>query len=97
MTILAAAIGAKALYLLFAWLIGAASASYLSDRKGYGDKPGLATGLILSLIGAVIWLLIPARDNSDWKLKGPWGAERKDQPVQAAEAAMPAEPAAPSE
>lgn len=80
MTMLAAAIGAKALYLLFAWLIGAASAAYLSDRKGYGDKPGLATGLILSLIGAVIWLLIPAKADSDWKLKGPWGAERKDQP-----------------
>lgn len=80
MTVLAAAIGATALYLLFAWLVGAASAAYLSERKGYGNKPGLATGLILSLIGAIIWLLIPAKDNSDWKLRGPWGAARKDQP-----------------
>jgi uncharacterized membrane protein YeaQ/YmgE (transglycosylase-associated protein family) len=70
-------IGAKALYLFVAWLIGAASGAYLSDRKGYGDKPGLATGMILSLVGAVIWLLIPARANSDWKLKGPFGKGRR--------------------
>jgi len=70
-------IGAKALYLFVAWLIGAASAAYLSERKGYGDKPGLATGMILSLLGAVIWLFIPPRPNSDWKLKGPFGKERK--------------------
>jgi hypothetical protein len=78
-TMLGAAIGAKALYLLFAWLIGAAVSSYLSTRKGYGDKPGLATGLCLSLVGALIWALVPARANSDWKLKGPWGNKRKDQ------------------
>lgn len=78
-TLLAAAIGAKALYLFLAWLAGAASASYLSERKGYGDKPGLATGLCLSLVGAIIWLFVPPRANSDWKLKGPWGNERKDQ------------------
>lgn len=78
--ILAAAIGAKALYFLLAWLAGAAGAAYLSERKGYGDKPGLATGLILSLIGALIWVFVPAKDNSDWKLKGPFGNERKDQP-----------------
>jgi hypothetical protein len=71
-------IGAKALYLFIAWLIGAASGSYLSARKGYGDKPGLATGLILSLAALPIWLVVPARENSDWKLKGPWGNERKD-------------------
>lgn len=76
--VLAATIGAKALYLLIAWLIGAAAGAYLSERKGYGDKPGLATGLILSLVGAIIWLFVPARENSDWKLKGPWGNERKD-------------------
>ena len=70
-------IGAKALYLFVAWLIGAASAAYLSERKGYGDKPGLATGMILSLLGAVIWLFIPPRPHSDWKLKGPVGKERK--------------------
>jgi hypothetical protein len=71
-------IGAKALYLLVAWLIGAATGSYLSARKGYGDKPGLATGMILSVIAIPIWLLVPARENSDWKIKGPWGDSRKD-------------------
>ena len=79
--ILAAAIGAKALYFLLAWLAGAAAAAYLSERKGYGDKPGLATGLILSLIGAIIWLIVPPRENSDWKIKGPFGSKRKDQPT----------------
>jgi uncharacterized membrane protein YeaQ/YmgE (transglycosylase-associated protein family) len=78
MGILAAAIGAKALYLFVLWLIGAASGAYLSERKGYGDKAGLASGLILSIIGAIIWLLIPAKDNSDWKIKGAFGNERKD-------------------
>lgn len=70
-------IGAKALYLFIAWLIGAASGAYLSDRKGYGDKPGLATGMILSLLGALIWLFVPPRANSDWKLKGPFGKDRR--------------------
>lgn len=75
-----ALIGAKALYLLLAWLASSALAAYLSDRKGYGDKPGLASGLILSVAGPIIWLLVPARANSDWKIKGPWGDERKDAP-----------------
>ena len=71
-------IGAKALYLFIAWLLGAAIGSYLSERKGYGHKIGLASGLILSLAGAVIWLFVPARSGSDWKIKGPWGDERRD-------------------
>ena len=29
------------------WLLAAIVASYLSERKGYGEKPGLATGLLL--------------------------------------------------
>jgi len=75
--ILAATIGAKALYLLFVWLASSALASYLSERKGYGQKPGLASGLLLSAVGAIVWILVPARENSDWKLKGPWGDELK--------------------
>ena len=71
-------IGAKALYLFVAWLVGAASGAYLSARKGYGDKPGLATGMILSLLALPIWLIVPARPDSDWKIKGPWGDERSD-------------------
>jgi MFS family permease len=68
----------KYLLFLLAWLAGAAIAGYLSERKGYGDKPGLVTGLCLSLAGAVVWLIIPPRDNSDWKIKGPIGSARKD-------------------
>ncbi len=68
-----AAIGAKALWLLYAWLASAIVASYLSERKGYGSKIGLASGLILSVIGALIWLLIPARADSRWKLQGVFG------------------------
>lgn len=73
-----ALVGAKALYLLIAWLLGGSAGAYLSERKGYGDKPGLASGLLLSLVGAIIWLFIPARANSDWKIKGPWGTTRRD-------------------
>jgi hypothetical protein len=62
--------GAPALYLFVAWLISAAAASWLSERKGYGQKPGLAAGLLLSLVGLVIWILWPARADSKWKLQG---------------------------
>jgi hypothetical protein len=52
MTVLAALIGAKALYLLFAWLVSAAAAAWLTERKGYGERLGLAAGLLLSVLGA---------------------------------------------
>ncbi len=73
MTILAV-IGATALYLLFIWLGSAIVASYLSDRKGYGEKPGLASGLLLSAVGVLAWLLVPAKEGSRWKMGGklPW-------------------------
>jgi uncharacterized membrane protein YeaQ/YmgE (transglycosylase-associated protein family) len=66
-------IGATALWLLYLWLISTIVASYLSDRKGYGEKPGLASGLILSIVGAIVWLLVPARPESKWKTIGPFG------------------------
>jgi hypothetical protein len=66
-----ALLGAKALYLLFIWLASAIAASWLSDRKGYGEKPGLATGLLLSVIGVVVWLIWPAKAVSRWKVQGP--------------------------
>ena len=72
MTVIAL-IGFKALYLLFVWLASAIVAQYLSDRKGYGDKPGLVTGLVLSFIAPLIWLLIPAKADSRWKLQGAFG------------------------
>jgi hypothetical protein len=62
-----AAVGVKAFYLLMIWLASAIAASELSKRKGYGEKVGLGTGLLLSLIGAIIWLFIPARPDSPWK------------------------------
>jgi hypothetical protein len=73
MTVLIALIGAKALLLLYIWLLSTIAASYLSDRKGYGDRPGLASGLILSLLGTIIWLIVPAKPDSKWKLVGPFG------------------------
>jgi hypothetical protein len=65
-----ALIGAKALYLLFIWLLSTAIASWLSDRKGYGERLGLTFGLLLSLIGLVIVLLLPGRPGSKWKVEG---------------------------
>jgi hypothetical protein len=70
MTTVVAAIGATALWLTYAWLLSAIVASWLSNRKGYGDKPGLAAGLLLSVAGVVIWLLVPARQDSRWKVQG---------------------------
>ena len=35
-----ALLGAKALWLTYAWLLSAIVASYLSDRKGYGERAG---------------------------------------------------------
>jgi hypothetical protein len=62
-----ALIGAKALYLLFAWLLSAAIASWLSDRKGYGERVGLTFGLLLSVVGLLIVLLVlPGRPGSRW-------------------------------
>jgi hypothetical protein len=73
MTTVIAAIGAKALYLLYIWLASAIVASYLSERKGYGPKLGLAFGLLLTVIGVIAWLVWPARQDSRWKLQGPFG------------------------
>jgi hypothetical protein len=75
MTILAL-IGAKAIYLLWVWLGSAIVASLLSARKGYGEKPGLASGLLLSVLGPLIWLAIPAKDGSDWRVVGPFPWQR---------------------
>jgi hypothetical protein len=68
--LLYAAIGAKALYLLFAWLVSAAAAAWLSDRKGYGERLGLTLGLVLSAVGLLLVLLLPGRPGSKWRLEG---------------------------
>jgi fucose permease len=68
-----ALLGATALWLLYAWLLMAIIASYLSERKGYTEKPGLACGLLLHVVGVVIWLFWPAKPHSKWKSIGPVG------------------------
>jgi hypothetical protein len=70
MRLVLADLGVKALYLTYLWLLSAVAASWLSDRKGYGERPGLITGLLLSAIGAIIWLVWPARSDSRWKVQG---------------------------
>ena len=77
MTTVIAVIGAKALYLTYAWLLSAIVASYLSSRKGYGERIGLASGLLLTVVGVLIWLVWPAKPDSRWKLQGPIGKRGK--------------------
>ena len=65
MTVIAV-IGELALYLLYAWLLSAIVASFLSGKKGYGERVGLASGLLLTFLGVLIWLVVPAKPTSDW-------------------------------
>ena len=71
-----ALLGATALWLIYAWLASAIIASYLSGRKGYGERVGLASGLLLNAIGVVVWLIVPAKPDSLWKKIGPFGRGR---------------------
>jgi hypothetical protein len=64
-------IGMKGLWLLFAWLLSAAIGAWVSERKGYGERVGLAFGLLLTVAGLLIVLLLPGRPGSRWKLEGP--------------------------
>jgi hypothetical protein len=73
-----ALIGAGALFILYGWLLAAIASSYLSERKGYGEKPGLAAGLFLYPLGVIMWLVWPARPDSKWKQLGPFGRGRSD-------------------
>ena len=65
-----ALLGAKSLLFLYLWLGSAIAASWLSARKGYTEKAGLVTGLVLSVLAPVIWLLWPPKPDSRWKLQG---------------------------
>lgn len=65
-----ALLGVTALWLTYLWLGSAIVASWLSHRKGYGEKPGLAAGLLLSVIGVIVWLFVPAKPESTWKKDG---------------------------
>ena len=78
MTPILAAIGAKALYLCYLWLLSAICASELSRSKGYGEKVGLGSGLILSILGPLIWLFIPPKDETaEWHERKPWQKRQK--------------------
>ena len=68
-----AEMGVLALWLMYLWLASAIIASYLSNRKGYGEKLGLAFGLVFSVFGALVWLFWPAKPDSKWKIIGPFG------------------------
>jgi hypothetical protein len=63
-------IGPNALYLLFAWLISAAAAAWLAERKGYAERVGLTLGLLLSVVGLLVMVLLPGRPGSKWKVQG---------------------------
>lgn len=73
MTVIAL-LGAKALWLVYAWLASAIISSYISQRKGYGERVGLATGLLLTVLGVLVWLVWPAKPDSRWKLSGVFGS-----------------------
>ena len=66
-----ALIGPTGLYLLFAWLASAAIGGWVAERKGYGERVGLAFGLLLSVVGlAIVLLVLPGRPGSLWKEQG---------------------------
>jgi hypothetical protein len=80
-----ALLGSTALWLLYSWLASAIVASYLSGRKGYGERVGLAFGLLLNVIGVVIWLFVPPKAESLWKKVGPFGRGKRGRPSAPAE------------
>jgi hypothetical protein len=75
-----AAIGAKALYLLFIWLISGSAGAWLAQRKGYSERTGLTLGLLLSALGLLIVLVLPGRPGSKWRAEG-WLPRRRRRPT----------------
>jgi amino acid transporter len=72
-----AVIGPEALWLTFVWLASAIIASAFSAAKGYGEKPGLVTGTVLTLLGAFVWAVWPAKEVSRWKIHRGLGSTEK--------------------
>ena len=60
----------RAVPALYAWLLSAAIAAWVSDRKGYGERVGLTFGLLLTVVGLAIVLLLPARPGSALEGRG---------------------------
>ena len=83
-----AAVGVKALWLMYIWLLSAITASVLSKSKGYGEKPGLGTGLLLTALAPIIWLIVPPKDETaEWHTRKPWQRRRKPREAEMAGAA----------
>jgi hypothetical protein len=79
-TAIFALLGAKALYLLILWLFSAIAAAWLAERAGYAERAGLATGLLLSVLAVLIWLviyLVAPREGSLRKVDGVIPKRRK--------------------
>jgi hypothetical protein len=93
-----ALLGSTALWLLYSWLASAIIASYLSGRKGYGERVGLACGLLLNVIGVLVWLVVPPRAESLWRKIGPFGrgGDKQRREAIAEESSGPAEPGTPA-
>jgi hypothetical protein len=72
-----AVIGPEALWLTFVWLASAIIASLFSSAKGYGEKTGLVTGTVLTILGAFIWAVWPAQEISRWKIHAGLGSTEK--------------------
>ena len=82
MTPVFAAGGAIYLYLMYAWLLSAIFSAELARSKGYCEKSGLGTGLILTVLGVIIWLVIPPKDEAaEWHERKPW--QRRQKPREA--------------
>jgi hypothetical protein len=77
MQTLIAVIGPEALWLTFVWLASAIIASQFSSFKGYGEKTGLVTGTVLTLLGAFVWAVWPAQEVSRWKIHQGLGGTAK--------------------
>ena len=55
----------------------AIAGGWLSQRKGYGERLGLAAGLLLSVVGVVIMLALPPKAGSAWREDGPLPRRRR--------------------
>ena len=42
----------------------------MTERKGYGERVGLTLGLVLTVVGLLIVLLLPSRPGSKWRVEG---------------------------